>query len=771
MVHGKHCTGLARLKLIRLDFSAAMTMLVLVLLSTGLAGIILKNAHDSQLATTVYDKDVGSVHDPATVPSTPPVDSAPHRYVPELHRALDMLRYDPLGSYTVTKAVSKLVGGMEYIFCLDYGNDVHVGVSLFLPAVGASVAQELTSSTMIETCLQPHTSVSLLEVQDSIDKVVKHPYRLGPGDQRYEDRLPLTYYNVFDRQPEEVRERILVQGVTDQDRTPLCTIHAAVTAASHRDMTMYSTTEMKMCAWDPLPYCNFFGRSVFFNDPEGLSLYVSDTFLALGSIATRGLVEESVSPSHALPGPLGYCLASNPRRTRAVLRCGHLPEIILDRHSLDIVVDYEYCKCPDASGIVSNYELNDSNKYLGVRFTRRYSCYFRYDLGQMEDIAPEEVHMMHTVPMSLCEYHRLAPDLDLVTFRLSYAVVSTTEGVCDATNVSPVYELLQCQGKVSDFIPPRATRRVDPVFCSPSCGGYPQGVTTTLSNQYCRVDLKSGREIFHTLELSRGVCSHLSPRSKARLGVYSTRLMDINIHQECPSALAHHSRTTQPPPIQKRHPSIRELQERIIESGSVVISIPVFNDWQAFFDDPDNAQRVYSGRTGTHYKTCSEATRLECDSPDSNNAYSEGHHAVVVYGWNFRCEEPHWLVQNSFGKLWADKGTFRLSVTTSIEDYYSIEIGCAKELDGAVVEEFLAGEESRCVVNSLDASKPLSLQYSPTHCQREPPERLLSPLRESRTEVSRATGCCLVHPPDQWSRLASVWSNARMHLEAFQTIM
>lgn len=62
-------------------------------------------------------------------------------------------------------------------------------------------------------------------------------------------------------------------------------------------------------------------------------------------------------------------------------------------------------------------------------------------------------------------------------------------------------------------------------------------------------------------------------------------------------------------------------------------------------------------------------------TPQSNE--TSGGHALVIYGWN----EKGWLVQNSWGEDWGNKGTFVLPYNIEIEEAWS------------VVDEIVHGQE------------------------------------------------------------------------------
>jgi len=49
---------------------------------------------------------------------------------------------------------------------------------------------------------------------------------------------------------------------------------------------------------------------------------------------------------------------------------------------------------------------------------------------------------------------------------------------------------------------------------------------------------------------------------------------------------------------------------------------------------------------------------------DKSNGYSG--HAVMIVGWDENC----WIVQNSWGRTWGDKGYFRIPITTSFSDIF-----------------------------------------------------------------------------------------------------
>jgi hypothetical protein len=87
--------------------------------------------------------------------------------------------------------------------------------------------------------------------------------------------------------------------------------------------------------------------------------------------------------------------------------------------------------------------------------------------------------------------------------------------------------------------------------------------------------------------------------------------------------------------------SVNNMKREIIESGPIIVGILVSTSLQT--PDPTNGgTTVYSG----------------CHSGDT----ILGAHAVTVLGWGTslkgRPTDPYWIVQNSWGTSWGDKGFY-----------------------------------------------------------------------------------------------------------------
>jgi len=86
--------------------------------------------------------------------------------------------------------------------------------------------------------------------------------------------------------------------------------------------------------------------------------------------------------------------------------------------------------------------------------------------------------------------------------------------------------------------------------------------------------------------------------------------------------------------------NVWEAQRYIRQYGAIVTSFQIMNDLRSFFSKPGNAQKVYS---------------------PSANATAEENHAVVLVGYdNYAAGGGYWLVLNSWGTKWADRGLFKV---------------------------------------------------------------------------------------------------------------
>lgn len=86
-------------------------------------------------------------------------------------------------------------------------------------------------------------------------------------------------------------------------------------------------------------------------------------------------------------------------------------------------------------------------------------------------------------------------------------------------------------------------------------------------------------------------------------------------------------------------------QYAVITDGPIIIGIAVYQSMMDFFKDPKNAKKVYSHKVKN----------------ESKNDTKLGGHAVVIIGWGTdENGTDFWLIRNSWGRNWADKGYFRI---------------------------------------------------------------------------------------------------------------
>jgi hypothetical protein len=82
--------------------------------------------------------------------------------------------------------------------------------------------------------------------------------------------------------------------------------------------------------------------------------------------------------------------------------------------------------------------------------------------------------------------------------------------------------------------------------------------------------------------------------------------------------------------------NVKAIQEDILTNGPVTVAFRVYDDFKPFFA---------TNKTGIYHYT--KGSLL-------------GGHGVVIVGWGEQNGEKYWLVHNSWGPDWGDKGYFRI---------------------------------------------------------------------------------------------------------------
>jgi len=82
--------------------------------------------------------------------------------------------------------------------------------------------------------------------------------------------------------------------------------------------------------------------------------------------------------------------------------------------------------------------------------------------------------------------------------------------------------------------------------------------------------------------------------------------------------------------------NVQKMQEDIINYGPVTVGFRVFDDFKPFFA---------TNKTGIYHYTKGKLL---------------GGHGVVIVGWGEEKGEKYWIVHNSWGPEWGDKGYFRI---------------------------------------------------------------------------------------------------------------
>lgn len=96
------------------------------------------------------------------------------------------------------------------------------------------------------------------------------------------------------------------------------------------------------------------------------------------------------------------------------------------------------------------------------------------------------------------------------------------------------------------------------------------------------------------------------------------------------------------------------IKYEIFHYGPVVAGYKVMKSFMDFFKDPKNSQKVYSSDYVDTY----------------DNDQLLGGHAIVIGGWGVDEDTGinYWLIRNSWGQDWADKGWFKLERGTNFMD-------------------------------------------------------------------------------------------------------
>ncbi len=106
--------------------------------------------------------------------------------------------------------------------------------------------------------------------------------------------------------------------------------------------------------------------------------------------------------------------------------------------------------------------------------------------------------------------------------------------------------------------------------------------------------------------------------------------------------------------------------------------------------------------------TCRENAYISDDTYCyPQNAKNSGAHCVLIVGWN----KKGWVIQNSWGKLWGDKGYCYLPYDYPVEEWWGISV--SKESPKPEKDSFFipAGYDSLTALKNSDTQNMLSVLY------------------------------------------------------------